>query len=250
MRSSPRSGDSLGQNQPMNSVPILGSDPDELPDPAGALRRPNGLLAMGGDLSPERLVAAYRRGVFPWFSPGEPILWWSPDPRLVLRPENFRLTRSLRKRVRAAGWRISCDTAFLPVIHACAHAPRPGQNGTWIVPEMIAAYVRLHRLGVAHSVEVWEGTRLVGGLYGLAIGRMYFGESMFSAVPDASKAALWALCVRLQAWGWPLIDCQQETAHLVSLGAELMPRGEFVATVTELTRSGVEAPHWRCLSLM
>lgn len=238
------------QNWGMTAVPILGPDPDDFPDPVAALRRPNGLLAMGGDLSPERLVAAYRRGIFPWFSAGEPILWWSPDPRLVLRPQNFKLTRSLRKRVRAAGWRITCDTAFLPLIHACAHAPRPGQDGTWIVPEMIAAYVRLHRLGVAHSVEVWEGTRLVGGLYGLAIGRMYFGESMFSAVPDASKAALWALCARLQSWGWPLIDCQQETAHLVSLGAELMPRGEFVATVTELTRSGVEAPHWRCLSLM
>lgn len=233
----------------MNGVPLLGPDPDEFPDPAGALRRPSGLLAMGGDLSPERLAAAYRRGIFPWFSPGEPILWWSPDPRLVLRPEAFKLTRSLRKRARAAGWRISCDTAFLPVIHACAHAPRPGQGGTWIVPEMIAAYTRLHRLGVAHSVEVWEGTRLVGGLYGLAIGRMYFGESMFSAVPDASKAALWALCARLQSWGWPLIDCQQETAHLVSLGAELMPRGEFLGTVAELARLGHEAPPWRCLSL-
>ena len=240
----------MGQNQSMHGIPILGCDSDDFPDSAGALRRPNGLLAMGGDLSPERLVAAYRRGIFPWFSPGEPILWWSPDPRLVLRPEGFKLTRSLRKRVRAAGWRISCDTAFLPVIHACAHAPRPGQNGTWIVPEMVAAYLRLHRLGIAHSVEVWDGTRLVGGLYGLAIGRMYFGESMFSAVPDASKAALWALCARLQAWGWPLIDCQQETAHLMSLGAELMPRGEFVATVEELTRSSHEASHWRCLSLM
>ncbi len=240
---------SARQNRRMTAPPILGADPDTFPDPASALRRPNGLLAMGGDLSPQRLVAAYRRGIFPWFSAGEPILWWSPDPRLVLHPEAFKLTRSLRKRVRAAGWRISCDTAFLPVIHACAHAPRPGQDGTWIVPEMIAAYVRLHRLGIAHSVEVWEGSRLVGGLYGLAIGRMYFGESMFSAVPDASKAALWALCARLSSWGWPLIDCQQETAHLVSLGAESMPRRGFVAAVAESTRSSDRDPSWRSDSL-
>lgn len=233
----------------MNVPHLLGSDPTAFPDTASALRRPNGLLAMGGDLSPERLVAAYRRGIFPWFSSGEPILWWSPDPRLVLRPEAFKLTRSLRKRVRSAGWRISCDTAFLPVIHACAHAPRPGQDGTWIVPEMISAYVRLHRQGIAHSVEVWDGSRLVGGLYGLAIGRMYFGESMFSAVPDASKASLWALCARLSSWGWPLIDCQQETAHLVSLGATSMPRGEFVALVTELTRTSDPDQAWRCEAL-
>lgn len=234
----------------MTAVPILGAVPDAFPDPSSALRRPNGLLAMGGDLSPERLLAAYRRGIFPWFSAGEPILWWSPDPRLVLRPTAFKLTRSLRKRVRAAGWRVSCDTAFLPVIHACAHTPRPGQDGTWIVPEMIAAYVRMHRAGIAHSVEVWDGSRLVGGLYGLAIGNMYFGESMFSAVPDASKAALWALCARLQSWGWPLIDCQQETAHLVSLGAEVMPRAEFVSTIAELTRQGNQGPSWRSESLL
>jgi leucyl/phenylalanyl-tRNA--protein transferase len=234
----------------MNALPVLDPDTHSFPDPASALRRPNGLLAMGGDLSPERLLAAYRRGVFPWFSSGEPILWWSPDPRLVLCPDAFRLTRSLRKRVRATGWRISCDSAFLPVIHACAHAPRPGQDGTWIVPEMIAAYLRLHRLGVAHSIEVWDGTRLIGGLYGLAIGRMYFGESMFSAQPDASKAALWALSARLSSWGWPLIDCQQESAHLLSLGAESMPRCEFMAKVTELTQSSDPSPPvWRSESL-
>lgn len=239
----------MRQNARMHALPILGSNSDQFPDVAGALRRPNGLLAMGGDLSPERLIAAYARGIFPWFSAGEPILWWSPDPRLVLRPEAFKLTRSLRKHVRAAGWRINADTAFLPVIHACATAPRPGQDGTWIVPEMIAAYTRLHRLGIAHSVEVWDGEVLIGGLYGLAIGRMYFGESMFSAVPDASKAALWALCTRLAGWGWPLIDCQQETPHLVSLGATSMPREEFVAVVTELARSSEPLPGWRSESL-
>jgi leucyl/phenylalanyl-tRNA--protein transferase len=226
-------------------LPLLGKDPDAFPPVDSALTRPNGLLAAGGDLSPDRLVAAYRRGIFPWFSPGEPVLWWSPDPRLVLRPEAFRLTRSLRKRVRAAGWKITCDTAFLPVIHACATTPRPGQQGTWIVPEMVTAYTRLHRLGIAHSVEVWDGPRLVGGLYGLAIGRMYFGESMFSHVPDASKAALWALCTRLAAWGWPLIDCQQETAHLVSLGAETLARAEFVARVAALTAVPSEWRPWR-----
>ena len=157
-------------------LPLLGADPEAFPPVDTALTRPNGLLAAGGDLSTERLVAAYRRGIFPWFSPGEPILWWSPDPRLVLRPEAFRLTRSLRKRVRAAGWRITCDSAFLPVIHACATTPRPGQSGTWIVPEMVTAYTRLHRLGIAHSVEVWDGGRLVGGLYGVSLGAAFFGE--------------------------------------------------------------------------
>lgn len=230
----------------MSAIPLLGTDVDDFPEVGRALDQPNGLLAMGGDLSPQRLIAAYRRGIFPWFSDGEPILWWSPKPRLVLRPEAFKLTRSLRKRVRAAGWRISVDCAFLPVIHACAHAPRRGQNGTWIVPEMIAAYTRLHRLGVAHSVEVWDGDCLVGGLYGLAIGRMYFGESMFSAAPDASKAALWALCTRLSAWDWPLIDCQQETSHLLSLGAEIWPRAEFLSTAEALVRDELPTPDWRC----
>lgn len=230
----------------MRSLPLLGSDAEGFPAVETALRRPNGLLAAGGDLSPERLVAAYSRGIFPWFSAGEPILWWSPDPRLVLRPEQFRLTRSLRKRVRSAGWRISCDTAFLAVISACARTPRPGQDGTWIVPEMVAAYTRLHRIGVAHSIEVWEGARLVGGLYGLAIGCMFFGESMFSHASDASKAALWALCARLQRWGWPLIDCQQETAHLLSLGAQAMPRAEFVARIGGLTRRPGAPEPWRC----
>ena len=223
-------------------------DPQRFPDANKALTQPNGLLAQGGDLSPQRLVAAYSQGIFPWYSAGDPILWWSPHPRLVLRPADFKLSRSLRKRVKAAKWRISVDCAFLPVIHACAHAPRPGQNGTWIVPEMIAAYTRLHRLGVAHSVEVWEADRLVGGLYGLAIGRMYFGESMFSSVPDASKAALWALCSRLHSWGWPLIDCQQETPHLMSLGAQTMSRPAFLEEIKQLTRQADDQV-WRCRDL-
>lgn len=229
----------------MAHLPLLGSAPSEFPPLEGALRRPNGLLAAGGDLSPERLVAAYSRGIFPWFSEGEPILWWSPDPRLVLRPEAFRLTRSLRKRVRAAGWRVACDTAFLAVISACARTPRPGQDGTWIVADMVAAYTRLHRLGVAHSIEVYDGTRLVGGLYGLAIGRVFFGESMFAHASDASKAALWALCARLQRWSWPLVDCQQETAHLVSLGAETVARAEFASRLAGLVGQPGAPEPWR-----
>lgn len=223
---------------------LLGRD-DPFPPVERALREPNGLLCAGADLSVARLLDAYRRGIFPWYSGGEPILWWSPDPRLVLHPERFRPSRSLRKRVRAAGWRISCDHAFLAVIDACARTPRTGQSGTWIVPEMVAAYTRLHRLGVAHSLEVWEGQRLVGGLYGLAIGRVFFGESMFARVADASKAALWALCVRLRRWDWPLIDCQQQTAHLRSLGAEPMTRKEFALRLVELTSGELAPERWK-----
>ncbi len=192
------------------------------------------MLALGGDLSTARICAAYRRGIFPWFSDGDPIMWWSPDPRLVLAPADFRAHRSLRQSVRRNAWRLSVDQAFLPVIHACASTPREGQNGTWIVAPMQAAYCRLHREGIAHSVEVWEGDTLVGGLYGLAIGRMFFGESMFSHRTDASKAALWHLCQLLQSWGWPLIDCQMQTSHLMSLGAHCIPRADFVERVSVL----------------
>ena len=207
---------------------------DRFPAVSTALVSPNGLLAMGGDLSTSRLVAAYRRGIFPWFSEGQPILWWSPDPRMVLVPSEFRASRSLAKRVRSAGWRISADSAFLPVIHACATTPREGQNGTWICPPMVSAYTRLHREGIAHSIEVWEGATLVGGLYGLALGRMFYGESMFSHRSDASKAALWWLCQHLSERGFPLIDCQMHTAHLESLGAKTVPRSKFAIRVDEL----------------
>ncbi len=208
--------------------------PHDFPDLASAHTHPNGLLACGGDLSTARITAAYRRGIFPWFSEGEPILWWSPDPRMVLVPSEFHATRSLAKRVRSAGWRISADSAFLPVIHACATTPREGQNGTWILAPMVSAYTRLHREGIAHSVEVWDGHTLIGGLYGLALGRMFFGESMFSHKSDASKAALWWLCQRLGEWDFPLIDCQMHTAHLATLGAKTLPRAEFVMHVAEL----------------
>lgn len=215
----------------MRQVVALGRDPTRFPDPDCAEREPNGLLALGGDLAPERVINAYRQGIFPWYSAGHPILWWSPDPRLVLRPEAFKVSRSLRKRVQSCAWQISMDRAFLGVIHACAQIPRPGQDGTWILPEMTSAYARLHRLGVAHSIEVWEDGALIGGLYGLALGQMFFGESMFSRRADASKVALWVLCTLLQRWGWPLIDCQVETAHLLSLGAEIWPRARFLDAV-------------------
>ncbi len=203
-----------------------------------ALREPNGLLAMGGDLSVECLLDAYRHGIFPWFNPGEPILWWSPDPRMVLRPDEVRVTRSLAKRIRNGGFEVRVDTAFADVMRACA-APREDAAGTWISPAMVAAYTRLHHAGYAHSVETWHAGELVGGLYGVAIGRMFYGESMFSRVADASKVALVRLARQLQRWEFGLIDCQMETAHLASLGARTLPRAAFTARLAEL----VNLPH-------
>lgn len=203
-------------------------DPAPFPDVHRALRHPNGLLAAGGDLSPERLISAYRRGIFPWYSRGDPILWWSPDPRTVLFPDRIHISRSLRKRVRRGDLAVTMDRAFTAVIRACS-APRDGESGTWIVPEMRAAYEGLHRLGVAHSVEVWQEDALVGGLYGVAIGGVFYGESMFSHIDDASKVALVHLCRRLVDWGFGLIDCQMRTPHLLRLGAEELPRSRFTA---------------------
>ena len=191
-----------------------------------ALREPNGLLAAGGDLTEARLLDAYRQGIFPWFSPGEPILWWSPDPRMVLIPEAFKLSRSLRKRLRRPDYEIRVDTAFEAVMRACAE-PREGQSGTWITGAMIQAYRRLHEAGYAHSVETWMEGRLVGGLYGVALGRVFFGESMFTRATDASKLALAHLVTQLDRWGFGLIDCQMVTAHLASLGARPIRRSEF-----------------------
>lgn len=203
-----------------------------------ALVDPNGLLAMGGDLSPARLLDAYRHGIFPWFNPGEPILWWSPDPRMVLEPGAVRVTRSLAKRIRNAGFEVRVDSAFAEVMRACAE-PRAGASGTWISPAMVAAYSRLFDAGYAHSVETWRDGRLVGGLYGVAIGRMFYGESMFSREPDASKVALVRLARQLAQWEFGLIDCQMETAHLASLGARTLPRAEFTTRLAEL----VNLPH-------
>jgi leucyl/phenylalanyl-tRNA---protein transferase len=217
----------------------LGSATDApFPPPELAYIEPNGLLAMGGDLSPGRLLNAYRRGIFPWFAEGEPILWWCPDPRVVFETQTFRLSRRLLRSLRHSNWSIRADTAFESVIVACGSVPRRDQDGTWITPEMRAAYLELHRLGHAHSIEVFEGDepelRLIGGVYGVAIGRMFFGESMFSHVSGASKIALGALALRLREWGWPLIDGQVENPHLLRLGAVHRPRASFLADVATL----------------
>jgi leucyl/phenylalanyl-tRNA--protein transferase len=217
-------------------LPRLGADPaSPFPPLEAALREPDGLLAAGGDLSPPRLLRAYARGIFPWFSPGEPILWWSPDPRVVFDTARFRLARRFRRALRDSEWRLSADTRFDEVMRACALIPRNGQEGgTWIGPEMLCAYGELHRLGHAHSIEVLDGECLVGGLYGVAVGRMFFGESMFSAESGGSKVALAALVQRLAGWGWPLVDAQVSNPHLISLGARTLPRAEFAARVAEL----------------
>ena len=198
-----------------------------------ALRSPNGLLAAGGDLSTARLLEAYRHGIFPWFSEGEPILWWSPDPRMVLLPGEFKLSHSLRKTLRKGDHEVRTDTAFEQVMRACA-APREGANGTWIHEEMIGAYCELHRLGYAHSIETWMNGQLAGGLYGIALGRMFYGESMFSRRTDASKIALAHLAAQLKRWDFGMIDCQMNTPHLASLGAREIPRKEFIARLQEL----------------
>ncbi|WP_131111019.1 leucyl/phenylalanyl-tRNA--protein transferase [Sulfuricystis thermophila] len=214
------------------------------PPVSRALAEPNGLLCAGGDLSPPRLLAAYRRGIFPWFSEGEPILWWSPDPRMVLFPEALKISRSLAKTLRNADYQVKLDTAFDAVIAACAATPRPGQHGTWITAEMRIAYRRLHALGYAHSVETWRDGRLIGGLYGVAIGRAFFGESMFSLERDASKIALAHLCRYLCVHNFGMIDCQMETAHLHSLGAQPMPRDAFLARLASLVEQGDAPGRW------
>ncbi|KAF1709797.1 leucyl/phenylalanyl-tRNA--protein transferase [Pseudoxanthomonas kalamensis DSM 18571] len=211
---------------------LLSADPaTPFPPVEQALRQPDGLLAIGGDLHPQRLLNAYRNGIFPWFSEGQPILWWSPDPRMVFRTDGVRLSSRFRRHLRRLPWVVRADTAFGQVIERCASTPRPGQDGTWITADMQAAYIALHHLGHAHSVEVLDGDHLVGGIYGVAIGRMFFGESMFSTVSGGSKVALAALALQLCRWGWPLIDAQVENSHLLSLGAESLPRDAFMRAV-------------------
>jgi leucyl/phenylalanyl-tRNA---protein transferase len=200
-----------------------------------ALSDPNGLLCAGGDLTPQRLINAYKRGIFPWYGKDEPILWWSPDPRMVLFPSEFKLSRSLQRTLRSGHHEVRLDSDFPSVIHACAKARRKGQTGTWITAEMQAAYVTLHELGYAHSVETWVDNELVGGLYGLAIGKMFYGESMFSQVSDASKIAFAHLACYVDAQGFGLIDCQMSTPHLASLGAREVPRLEFMKYLQKLT---------------
>lgn len=223
-------------------IPWLGKEPVFPPD-ARALAEPNGLLAAGGALTPDWLLAAYRRGIFPWFSEGEPILWWTPDPRLVLLPDQLRVSHSLRKVLRRQRFEVRIDTAFAAVMRACA-APRAPGLGTWITPAMQAAYLRMHELGYAHSVECWREGRLVGGLYGMALGRVFFGESMFSRETDASKVALAHLSRLLSARGYVMIDCQMTTAHLQSMGGREMPRVQFVDALARATVEGPGPQRW------
>lgn len=208
-----------------------------------ALRDPDGLLALGGDLSPERLLSAYRQGIFPWYSEGQPILWWSPDPRMCLHPAALKISRSLRKTLRKGEFHISLDSDFAAVMTACAE-PRADSQGTWITDAMVQAYQYLHRLGYAHSVEAWQDDRLVGGLYGVALGRVFFGESMFTRVSDASKVAFVHLGRQLQRWGFELVDCQVYTEHLASLGALPLPRSKFTALLGEYVRAPERIGIW------
>ncbi len=210
-----------------------------------ALREPNGLLCAGGDLTPQRLVLAYLNGIFPWYSPGEPILWWSPDPRMVLFPAEFRTSRSLRKTLRNGNYSVRLDTRFKAVIQACARTPRKDQPGTWITAEIQAAYTRLHELGYAHSVETWIDETLVGGLYGIAIGKMFYGESMFAHTTDASKIAIAHLVRYLGDRGFGMIDCQMNTHHLASLGAREIPRDDFIDRLRKLTTTPPLCGHWQ-----
>src|SRR5690349_4241139 len=220
-----------------------------------ALRHPNGLLAAGGDLSPERLIEGYSRGIFPWFSEGDPILWWSPDPRMVLFPSELKISRSLGKTLRNRRYEVRFDCAFEAIMASCA-APRKGEPGTWIGEEMMEAYLELHRLGHAHSVETWIDGELAGGLYGVALGRVFFGESMFSRVRDASKIALAGLVAHLKSAGFGLIDCQMHTRHLETLGAREIPRARFSRLLEDLvhysrspgTWSGASTAQVQCLS--
>jgi len=209
--------------------------PEWFPPLEQALEEPCGLLAAGGDLSPERLIAAYRGGIFPWYSPGQPVLWWSPDPRAVLFPEEFHCTRSLAKTLRNGGFSYSMDRDFAAVIDGCA-APRAASPGTWITSDMRAAYLELYHLGHAHSIEIWRETELVGGLYGVRLGGVFFGESMFSRARDASKAALAHLVAVCRRNSLAVIDCQLPSRHLTSLGSRTIPRSQFQALLREQVR--------------
>jgi leucyl/phenylalanyl-tRNA--protein transferase len=208
-------------------IPILGADPESpFPPVEEALEYPQGLLAAGGDLSPARLINAYRHGIFPWYSDDQPILWWSPVPRCVIYPDKIHLSRRLRRRYNRGEFSLTADKAFARVIEACA-APRRDQPETWITADMTGAYIDMHELGYAHSVEVWKSDELAGGIYGLALGRVFFGESMFSRYTDASKLALVALCRQLQQWNFNMLDCQVSNAHLLGMGAKEISRTEF-----------------------
>ncbi|MEX0738055.1 MAG: leucyl/phenylalanyl-tRNA--protein transferase [Pseudohongiella sp.] len=227
----------------MTSIYWLKPDNLEFPPVSQAFDDPPGLLAAGGDLAPERLLAAYARGIFPWYDNSSPILWWSPDPRMVLKPTEVHVARSLAKLIRQTRLRVTMDTAFADVIYHCA-ALRAEREGTWITDEMQVAYTDLHRLGHAHSVEIWRGDALVGGLYGIAMGKLFFGESMFSLAPNASKLAFVALAKQLEDWGFEMIDCQMPTDHLQSLGATTMSRAEFQHVLHKWRDAGNRSAPW------
>ncbi|HET9836120.1 MAG TPA: leucyl/phenylalanyl-tRNA--protein transferase [Rhodanobacteraceae bacterium] len=218
-------------------------DPEGFPNPARALCDPNGLLAFGGDLSPQRLVGAYSRGIFPWYSQGDPLLWWSPDPRCVFATDGVHVSRRLARTLRRSAWMLSMDRAFARVMRECA-APRTGEPGTWITGDMLAAYTRLHEIGYAHSLEVWSDEMLVGGIYGVSIGRVFSAESMFSRANDASKCALLALCLTLHGWGFPLLDAQVPNPHLQRMGAVTIPRAEYLGRLRTLVAQPGPA-EWR-----
>lgn len=217
---------------------------DEIVFPSPDLAGEDGLLAVGGDLSEERLILAYSLGIFPWYSDGMPILWWSPDPRLVLMPAEMRVTRSLRQTIRRHKYRVTFDTAFEEVVRNCASVPRRDGRGTWITDEMVEAYSRLHKGGFAHSVESWYGDELAGGLYGVSLGAAFFGESMFAKRGDASKVALFGLVARLRHIETAFIDCQVVTAHLVSLGARQIPRTEFARMLERAAEAPITPGKW------
>ena len=218
------------------------------PDVELALTEPDGLLAVGGDLSVERLIAAYQQGIFPWYSEGQPILWWSPDPRMVLEPKDIKVSRSLSKTIRKQEFKITFDQNFREVITACSESRLEKgmvQDETWILDEMIEAYIKLHEQGYAHSVECWQNEKLVGGLYGIAIGKVFFGESMFSRVSDASKISFVSLAKQLEKWDFKLIDCQVYTSHLESLGASMISRQQFISLLKENTIHSFENKKWQ-----
>ena len=229
----------------MRRVPyaLLGRDPEEWPP--SEQTHSDGILAFGGDLSPRRLEAAYSRGIFPWYSEGLPILWHCPYPRFVLDPQKLHVPKSLEKALKRGLYEVRFDTAFEQVIDGCAKSKRPGQRGTWITRDMRAAYVKLHALGLAHSAEAWADSELKGGLYGVSLGDVFFGESMFARAPDASKVAFVTLTRAMISWGIQLIDCQQETEHLARFGAESWPRTKFVARVGELVKRPTRPGPWQ-----
>jgi leucyl/phenylalanyl-tRNA--protein transferase len=224
------------------SVFALPEEPLVFPDPE--LADPDGLVAVGGDLSPQRLLTAYSQGIFPWYSETTPILWWSPDPRLVLFPQDLHVSRSLRRIINSGRFEVTFDKDFQAVISACSAVSRPGQNGTWLVPEMIRAYARLHELGFAHSVEAWLGGKLCGGLYGVALGKMFFGESMFFREDNASKVAFVHMVGYLKEQGFVLIDCQQTTPHMMRFGAREIPRSRFLAILRKYAARPWPVGHW------